>query len=149
MTITIYLNGILLLILFFSAIKDWKEHIIPNVYLVRGTAIRVLLLLHEISVYGTEAIKRLGLKALIGFFIITIGLLIRKLTKDGIGMGDIKLCVLMFLYLEPIIWFSSIFVSLLLGAFHALVVTVYKREKARIPFSPSLFLGTLLTILFF
>ena len=59
LTIEFYLNGILFLILFFSAIKDWKEHIIPNVYLVRGVAIRALLLLHEVSLDGTEAIKRL------------------------------------------------------------------------------------------
>lgn len=148
MTIIIYLNGILLFLLFLSAIKDWKEHIIPNVYLIRGAGIRVLLLLHEISIYGTEAINRLVLKVFIGFFIIIIGILIRKLTKDGIGMGDIKLCVLMFLYLEPNVWFNSIFVSLILGAIHAFIVTVGKRERARIPFAPSLFLGTLAVILF-
>lgn len=148
LTIEFYLNGIPFLILFFSAIKDWKEHIIPNVYLVRGVAIRILLLLHEISIYGTEAINKLVLKAIIGFLIILIGILIRKLTKDGIGMGDIKLCALMFLYLESSVWFLSLFVSMILGAIHAFIVTVGKEEKARIPFAPSLFLGTLAVILF-
>ncbi len=147
-SINVYLSGILLLILFFSALQDFKKHIIPNRYLIRGTAIRVLLLLHEISVYGTEALKSLVLKALIGFFIIIIGILIRKLTKDGIGMGDIKLCAFMLLYLEPNAWFTSIFVSLLLGAIHAFIVTVEKKKRGRIPFAPSLFLGTLAVILF-
>jgi len=147
-SIDVYLSGILLLVLLFSALQDCKKHIIPNRYLIRGIAIRVLLLLHEIAIYGTGAIKRLLLKVLIGFVILIIGLLIRKLTKDGIGMGDIKLCALMFLYLESNVWFRAIFVSLLLGAFHALIVTVGRREKARIPFAPSLFLGTLAVILF-
>ena len=148
LTIAFYLNGILFLILFFSAIKDWKEHIIPNVYLVRGVAIRALFLLHEVSLDGTEAIKRLGIKVGISAFIFIIGILIRKLTKDGIGMGDIKLCALMFLYLDVSVWFGSLFVSMILGAIHAFIVTVGKKERGRIPFAPSLFLGTLAVILF-
>lgn len=148
LSIEVYLSGILILILLFSAIKDWKENIIPNVFLVRGVSIRVLLLLHEISIYGTEAIKKLVLKVMIGFFIIIIGILIRKLTKDGIGMGDIKLCALMFLYLDASVWFVSLFVSMILGAIHAFIVTVGKKKRGRIPFAPSLFLGTLAVILF-
>ena len=148
LSLEVYLSGILILILLFSAIKDWKEQVIPNVYLVRSTSIRVLLLLHEISIHGTEAIKKLVLKVMIGFFIIIIGILIRKLTKDGIGMGDIKLCALMFLYLEPSVWLGSLFVSMILGVIHAFIATVEKKERARIPFAPSLFLGTLAVILF-
>jgi leader peptidase (prepilin peptidase)/N-methyltransferase len=148
LSLEVYLSGILILILLFSAIKDWKENIIPNVYLVRSASIRVLLLLHEISIYGTEAINKLVLKVMIGFFIIIIGILIRKLTKDGIGMGDIKLCALMFLYLESSVWVSSLFVSLILVTIHLFIVIVGKKERVRVPFAPSLFLGTLAAILF-
>lgn len=145
--IEFYLNGILLVILAFSAWKDWTERIIPNAYLIRGIAIRLLLLLHEVSITGRGAIGFLIIKIIISLMIIGVGIGIRKMTKEGVGMGDIKLIAVMFLYLDGQDWVSALFCSLLIGMVHALISQICSKRTKSIPFAPSLFLGTLITVI--
>lgn len=141
-----YLSGVFLVLLGFCAMRDFKEGIIPNLYLIRGGAIRILLLLHEVSVNGIEAIKNLGLKVIIGFFLFAVSIFIRKISQDGFGMGDIKLIILMYLYLEPRIWFGAVFLSMLLGAVWAMIVLICCKGNRKIPFVPVLLAGTVFSI---
>ena len=141
-----YLSGILLVVLFFSAIKDGKEHIIPNVYLMRGLAVRILLLLSEVSLNGTGVLKSFGLKVALCVFIGMLGLLVRAVTGNGIGMGDIKLFMLMFLYLKVDVWFLSIFMSFILGAIWGIFRMIRGCADKKFPFAPFMMLGTLTAV---
>ena len=138
----------LLIILFFCGIRDWKEHIIPNVYLIRGFSIRILLLIHEVSISGADALKSLGWKFLLCLVIGGIGILVRKMTKNGVGMGDIKLSMLMFLYLEAEVWLSALIISFILGLLWGIVLLVRGGSGRRIPFAPFLLMGTLAAVFF-
>ena len=140
------LKILLFIILMFCAWKDWKERIIPNRYLIRGLAVRVLWLLPEISPSGADAIRTFGIKCLITIFILTFGILIRNLTKKGIGMGDIKLMMLMYLYLEGNVWMTAMVYSMFLGMIQAVWVFT-KSNKKKIPFAPALLFGTMAAIL--
>ncbi len=146
LSIEFYLKGILLLLLFFCARRDWKDGIIPNEYLIRGIAIRILLLLHEVATEGVDAAYHLLIKAGMGILILCIGILIRKLTKDGIGMGDIKLLGVMNLYLSLEEWIESLLRSFVFGLLASIIIIVRKKEAKRIPFAPFLFAGTIVGI---
>ena len=143
MDLNFYLIGVLLIILMFSAWKDVKEQRIPNEFIIRGIAIRILLLLHEIVTTGTPAIRNILFKMLICIVILIIGILVRNITRNGVGMGDIKLMTVMYLYLDSSLWMNAVFCSMLCGLVHAAVARIRSKATKRIPFAPSLFLGTL------
>lgn len=144
-----YLTGICLILLAFCAWRDWEEQRIPNLYLMRGTAIRVLLLLHEISVDGAVAIGMFAERITAAIVIFVIGMVIRRVTKDGIGMGDLKLMAVMYLYLEPKTWFTSLGISFCLGGIYALLWQMRGKGKGKISFAPFLLLGSILAVICF
>lgn len=144
LTITFYFKAILLILLGFCARTDIKEQRIPNVYLIRGVSIRVLLLLPEVSVSGAEAIKNFIIKIVVCFFIFIMGILIRKITQNGIGMGDIKLMMVMYLYLTPETWVTAVFLGILFGIIHIGIVRIKKKGCKKIPFAPDLFIAAVI-----
>lgn len=143
-----YLQGILLIILLFCGIRDWKEHIIPNAYLIRGFSFRILLFIHEVSTSGADALKSFGWKFLFCLAIGGIGILVRKMTKNGVGMGDIKLSMLMFLYLEAEVWLAALIISFILGLLWGMVLLIRGGSGRRIPFAPFLLMGTMTAVFF-
>lgn len=144
-----YLTGICLILLAFCAWRDWKEQRIPNSYLMRGIAIRILLLLHEISVGGVVAIGMFVERITAAIVIFAIGMVIRRVTKDGIGMGDLKLLAVMYLYLEPKTWLTSLGISFCLGGVFALFWRLRGKKCEKIPFAPFLLLGSILAVICF
>lgn len=142
-----YLSAILLLLLFFCALRDWKQQIIPNIYLIRGAAIRVLLLPYDVSIHGVEGIKIMGIKVLCSPFIFGAGILVRKMTRNGIGMGDIKLFCLMFFYLPLEEWVQALLYSSVIGGIIAAAVWIQSGKNKKVPFAPMIFAGTMCAIL--
>lgn len=149
MDINFYLTGICLILLAFCGWRDWKEQRIPNLYLARGFGIRVLLLLHEISVDGAEAIGMFAERIIASVVIFAIGMVIRRVTRDGIGMGDLKLMAVMYLYLEPKTWFVSLGIGFCLCGIFALFWRLWRRKSDKIPFAPFLLLGSILAVICF
>ena len=142
-----YLKGILLIILAFSAWRDLKEQRIPNEYIIRCICIRILFIISEVALNGADAIGNFLIKAGIGLIILGAGLLLRKVTKYGVGMGDIKIISLMYLYLDFNVWINAVCLSMILGLLYAVCVRIRLQKENRFPFAPALFLGTILSII--
>ena len=142
-----FIYGSLFFLLLFCAFRDWKEGIIPNRYLIRGIAIRIFLLLHEVWLSGPDSLLQWLSKAGISILILLSGILIRKMTRDGIGMGDIKLLAMMFLYLTAAEWYQALVFSLFVGLIMAIVTKMKSKEDRSIPFAPAVFAGMVLAVI--
>ena len=118
---------------------DYKLHLIPNKLLL------ILLGIAGLS-YGAEAFidfpafQSEGIMALIGcavcFVIFFVGKLI---SRDGMGMGDIKLSALIGLW------------SLMLAAVTGAVLMISKKanRKTKLPFAPFFFMGAMVSHIIF
>lgn len=147
-----FLTQIKLLILVFillpCAATDYKTHKIPNPVIIAALLIRGVIIIPEFMnsiSSGFEVLKDSLLGALVigGFFFILL-----LVFKNSIGMGDIKLFVVMGLYQG--LWgaVNSVFFSLLVSFFVSLflLITRKKRRKDVISFAPSILLGTVIAI---
>ena len=141
-----FMYGSLFIMLLFCAFRDWREGIIPNRYLIRGIEIRIFLLLPEVWLSGFDSILQLFNKAGISILILLSGILIRKMTRNGIGMGDIKLLAVMFLFLPAVVWMTSVMFASVIGLLIGIVFGGEKGKRERIPFAPAIFAGTMIGI---
>lgn len=139
---------VLMTLLFPAAIIDWKQKVIPNRLILAGIGYRIVILIAEIiwerenlfSYIILEVIAAVGI-----FFLCVIFLLIMK---DSIGMGDIKLFMVMGLYLGLYSMSNAIMSALLLIFVYAvfLLITRKKGKKDVLPFAPAVLIGTYLSI---
>ena len=143
----IYLSGILLILLSFCAHCDWREQRIPNNYLILGFILRIFLLLYEKALIGMGVIGPFFIKVLSCLLILAAGILVRRFTQNGIGMGDIKLMMIMHLYLDVRSWFLTIFLSFILGTVCSGFLRLRSRVNQKIPFAPVLLIGTVIVML--
>ena len=69
--------------------------------------------------------------------------------KNGVGMGDIKLILIMSLYLGIQGIFGVLFMSLIVIFFAGLYLMIIKKRSKResIPFAPAILAGTVISIL--
>lgn len=125
-------------------VPDIKEHIIPNKVILAGIALRVCFAVAELITLGSGyfAILKgdlfsLGLVAVL----FLLGVLI---IKNGIGMGDIKLILVMGVFQGITGVISSLFFSLLVSFFVAIAMLIMKKKsrKDAIAFAPSVLVGT-------
>lgn len=139
----------LVLVLFPCAAVDYRRQTIPNRFLAAGLAVRCALFTGEFlterrgAVLFTLKSDLLAAGVMGAFF-----LLMLLIFKNSVGMGDIKLLMLMGLYqgLQGVL--SSVFLSLLvlfaISVF--LLLTKRKNRKDSIPFCPSVLVGTCISI---
>lgn len=134
----------LLGILVTVTIPDIREHIIPNKVILAGIVLRVCFAVAELITLGSDyfAILKgdlfsLGLVAVL----FLLGVLI---IKNGIGMGDIKLILVMGIFQGITGVISSLFFSLLVSFFVAIAMLIMKKKtrKDAIAFAPSVLVGT-------
>lgn len=134
----------LLGILVTVTVPDIKEHIIPNKVILAGVVLRVCYAVVELITLGSGyfAILKgdlfsLGLVAVL----FLLGVLV---IKNGIGMGDIKLILVMGLFQGVTGVISSLFFSLLVSFFVAIAMLIMKKKsrKDAIAFAPSVLVGT-------
>ncbi len=140
---------IIMMFLFTVALTDYKKMIIPNKLVLTGLILRIV-------VYGVEFFVRRDvlveiLKSdFIGLGIVLIFFLAGYfIVKNGVGMGDVKMVLLMSLYLGTQGVFGALFISLVVIFFLALylLITKKKKKKDSIPFAPAVLVGTFLSIL--
>lgn len=138
----------LLSLLFVAANVDARERIIPNVLVLTGIFLRVLFWVAElIAAPDTflSVIKNDLVACLLVIVFFLVGVL---LVKGGLGMGDIKLMLVMCLFQGFYGVVSALFFSLFVSFIYAIVVLIAKKKtrKDSVAFAPAILLGTLISV---
>lgn len=139
---------ILLAILFVVAFIDYKKFIIPNQVIVFALLVRFGFYIAEFFIdteqfWVTLKNHLLALGIVVVFFI--VGVLI---VKNGLGMGDVKLMIVMCLYQGFSGVISSLFFSLCVAFVLSigLLISKKKTKKDSIAFAPSILCGTVISV---
>ena len=138
----------LLAILFVAANIDARYRIIPNVLVLTGLVTRVVFWLLELFTSPGQflSVIKNDLSAcllVLAFFVVGV-----LLVKGGIGMGDIKLMLVMGLFQGFYGVVSSLFCALFVAFIYAIIVLLFKRKtkKDSVAFAPAILLGTLVSV---
>lgn len=131
------------------SITDLKLQVIPNLFVFVLLVGRLLIVIAEFILYGLDAWT-----SPVGdlIFALVVGLLLfiaAKLTKGGLGAGDIKLfTALTFMCGLQSVFFTLLF-SLLASALFSIVLLILKKKKLRdcFPMAPFILFGFGLTII--
>lgn len=139
----------LITILSVAAYYDRAAFRIPNKLIIYGLALRVCFVVLEI-LFEREVLKETLLSdgiAAVGLLIIS--LLCLLITKNGLGMGDVKLFFLMGLMQGIQGVLSSVFASLIVSFFVAVYLLLRKKKQRKdfIPFAPCIFIGTVISVI--
>ena len=139
---------ILVGMIFPMAAVDYRLQKIPNLFLLIALGFRIVLLTCEFldDIDNAVSILKddlLGAAVLGAFF-----LFLRLICRGGIGMGDIKLIMMMGFYQGLLGAFNSVFFSLMVSFFLSvgLLITKKKSRKDEIALAPSILLGTVIGI---
>jgi Flp pilus assembly protein protease CpaA len=137
-----------LAMLFVAAATDYRRQIIPNRLILSGLGFRAVLLLAELVFERDVLIMTLFSEVLgaIGIFIVCMVFLL--MMKNSIGMGDIKLFMVMGLYLGLYSMIDAIMSSLVLAFVCAIVLLLMRKKgkKDSLPFAPAVLAGTYLSV---
>lgn len=125
------------------ASKDYKEHIIPNSYLLWVLRVGIPLFFLQIVVQNDYYISIAINKALGVLFGGGIFLLSMLISPKGVGAGDVKLYAVMGFLLGSRAIFNVLLYALILGAVSSIVLLVSKKKtkKDELPLAPYTFLG--------
>ena len=125
-------------------ITDIKEHRLPNSLTLAGflAGVGVSIVLGISGNSFSPLIHSLSVALLAGFAF----LLLNCASRGGMGMGDVKLAVMLGALIAPISWqvlVMGFFVAFVLGAIIWLILLTSKRasRKTLIPFGPYLLVG--------
>ena len=145
----LFLLIILFMVLLAAAFTDIKWRIIPNALILSASAVRLCLYLPAI-IQDEIRIGEIFLHTVISvLFPIVACFTARVFVPDGIGMGDVKLMMLISLYLgfwDGIVAFLLSFLLAALTVSGFLFMDRGKRKRA-IPLAPAFLLGTALAVL--
>ncbi|MGJ9406945.1 prepilin peptidase [Nesterenkonia aurantiaca] len=130
---------------------DLREHRLPNRIIYPWAAIALSLLLPTALLLGDPFAALRALAAALvwgGLF-----LLVRLIAPPALGMGDVKLAVVLGLYTGLLGWdtvLAAVVVSFLLGGLVSAGLLVSGRGTARtaVPFGPFLLVGTAVALMF-
>lgn len=139
---------ILLSILWPVAYIDFKTLRIPNIFIVYGLICRGLIAVFEILLQNPNFVAELISEAVAAVALLLAAGLCVLVVKNGIGFGDIKLFLVMGLFLGMEGIWSAVFLALVVSFFSAvfLLITKKKTRKDAIPFGPALVIGAYLSI---
>lgn len=138
----------LISVIFALAFIDYRHRIVPNVVLLFCLAVRILFLIGEFIwekdlFFGTLKTTAIGLLIFAVFFVICY-----LITKGGIGMGDLKLFMVIVLFQGLEYSLTSIFMSLLICFVVSLVLLASKKKKVKdtLPLVPCILAGTFISV---
>ncbi|HZX25431.1 MAG TPA: prepilin peptidase [Telluria sp.] len=136
MTVQLWSELMLVLLLLSAAARDLLEQRIPNSYLGAGLACAAILRLAGGGV-GSLAWGATG--ALLG-----LAMLLPFYFFRGMGAGDVKLMAVVGAYIGPALVWRACFASVLAGGIAALVLLLrYGDRKLRMAYAPAIAAGTL------
>lgn len=134
-------------ILMSAAIIDFRTGKIPNVFVKSTLIIRTNIFIPEF-LFSFNNFKISVLSSFIGLVVPLIVLLILSaITRDGLGMGDIKiLSVLGYMMgLESVLY--TLFYGMLFCGFYIMILKKWKRTRIlKTPLGPFIFIGFLFSI---
>lgn len=143
------LKRVLLLILLWPiAYIDFFTYRIPNRFILFGLLARVAVWITELIVSGGTIWRTVLTEVLTSVILLVVALVCTLIIKNGIGAGDMKLFVVMGLFLGVDGIWGAIFMSLLVSFVVSVVLLVGKKKtrKDSIPFGPAIMIGTYLSV---
>lgn len=134
----------LLGILVAVTITDIKKQVIPNKVILVGIVLRICYAVAELITLGSSYFIILKGDLFSLALVAVLFLLGVLIIKNGIGMGDIKLMLVMGIFQGITGFISSLFCSLLVSFVVAIAMLIMKKKtrKDSIPFAPSVLVGT-------
>lgn len=132
------------------AYMDFKETRIPNQFIILGLVCRVVLIPVELLFSAKLFFPAILSEVIAAAALFLAAALCRLCIKNAIGAGDMKLFLIMGLFLGLDGIWSAILLSLLISFFIAvfLLLSKKKTKKDSIAFGPALAIGTYLSIFF-
>ncbi|WP_409029385.1 prepilin peptidase [Gracilimonas sediminicola] len=130
----------LLHILYWVSVTDVDGRIIPNRILLLGLIGWLLILVVEHAIFSWW---NLGVSGMVGITFLAINMISSYISgRQGFGVGDIKLLVLLSLFLGTNV-FTVVLLAVLTGGICSLTLLVLGKitRKSRLPFAPFIFLG--------
>lgn len=138
----------LVCVLWVAAYYDYKSFRIPNKLIITGLIYRALILIAEL-IWERDALLTTVVSELIAALaMLVISVLCVLILKNSLGMGDIKLFIVMGV-LQGVVGITSSVIASLLVSFVVsvfLLVTKKKTRKDAIPFAPCILIGTYISI---
>jgi prepilin signal peptidase PulO-like enzyme (type II secretory pathway) len=133
------LGFLIVVLLAFSAVFDWKYMILPDF----STIILIIIAFLGVIFDESNIIPYL-LSALISVGFLLILNLITK--GNGMGMGDVKFALFMGLFLGYPKIIIAFYVAFIVGAIYGIILMIFKKakKKSQVPFGPFLILGTII-----
>jgi len=132
-----------------ASVIDLKTKTIPNFIPISILCVRALIFIYEI-IFTDSALSYL-VSSLIGCFLCALLLIIaNKLSKGGIGGGDIKLLSCIGLMCGVYVVFSTLLLSLLACIVISVILLSIKKKttKDHLPFGPFIYIGMTIMCLF-
>lgn len=122
----------IMLIILPNAAVDFRIHKMPNVFMVAGLVLRLLLFAVEFFLKSSTFLNTVIDSLLGGVIIGVFFFLLLIIFKNSIGMGDVKLFALMGLFQG--LWgaVNSIFFSLIVTFFLSIYLLITKKRKRKI-----------------
>lgn len=139
------------LVLLSAMILDRKTHKISNILVIVVFGIGVMLLAVEFFL-SRETILTTLITSIAGLLMcLVLFYILARLTREGIGMGDVKLISSMGWMLGLASTLVAVLFGLILCTLAACILLFWKRKNKddRIPFGPFLFFGYILMLLLF
>ncbi|MCD5401720.1 A24 family peptidase [candidate division NPL-UPA2 bacterium] len=132
-----------LIILLLASITDIKHKIIPDMLLLAGLLVGILL-------FALNPLQPLITMLINITIIFTVLLLLYFLSKKAIGLGDVKLITLLGLYITLNEVFAVALIAVLLSGLFSATLLVLKKVKkdSTIPFAPFLLVSSVIVFYF-
>lgn len=131
-----------------TAVVDLRTQKIPNSFLLSSLVIWAALTVIEVIFDPADAVSTLIDSFIAGAIIGAFFLVLLLVSRNGIGMGDVKLFAVIGLYQG--VWgaVSSVFASMLVSFVVAIVLLIARKKgkKDAMPFAPCIFAGTFISI---
>lgn len=128
---------------FLAARIDYKELKIPNLIILVLLGLRCVFLIYELLV-NAEFAKLVVVPPLLGAVIGGVVMLVAMLvSRKGIGMGDVKLFIVIGAFVGSTEIFATMFYTMIVAAGFCIVLLLTKKAKLKdsIPMAPFSFLG--------
>ncbi len=128
---------------------DYKEHIIPNFLVLIQSVIGAAVFAAEMIVQHDGVPRAVIIRIGGVLFCVAIFYILSRLTKNGIGMGDVKFISALCLTVGIINTFLAVLFSLIICSAISTVLLISKKKNKtdQLPFGPFMFFGYILFML--
>lgn len=148
---TLIRHGIALVFIMSAMLFDLRTHLIPNFLIIAMLLFGVAMLFGEF-LFFRPIFRNAAISAGVGLIVcLPIFYLLSILTRNGLGMGDVKLISAMAWLLGLTVTLFSVLFGLILCTLTAIFLMLMKKKTKTdfLPFAPFVFGGYVLLLIFF